>query len=338
MGYRAEKLKVEEKVSNVKRVVLVILVIIILALCIFSAFFPPSYWQYNVGCPEIELRQEGTARIHFIDVGQGDCTLIELPNGRTMLIDGGDGTGKTAKAILRYLNALDIDAIDYLVVTHADSDHCGGLDTVLEYKTVRTVFLPPVLSKYANEEYVSFFTQVVEQGLPTVFSSRSIVFDGSGAYPFTLTFLHPYSLDVTEGAIEHGKSEDNNEKSAALWLDYAGTSALFAGDLPTEIEDKLALEDSLGAFKNMGVDLTSTEILKVSHHGSSSSSSLGFLQYLQVKTAVISCSAQNIYNHPSSEVLSSLATVNAAVHCTDEVGSVMITMHSNGSYTTKFVK
>ncbi len=337
MGYRAEKLKVEEKASNVKRVVLIVLVAIILALCIFSAFFPPSYWQYNVGCPDIEPRQAGTARVHFIDVGQGDCTLIELPDGRTMLIDGGNGMGETAKTILRYLNALDIDEIDYMVVTHADSDHCGSLDTVLEYKTVRTVFLPPVLAKYANEEYIEFYTKVSEMSIPTVFSSRQIVFNGDATYPYTLAFLHPYSLDVTEAAIQNAKSEDNNEKSAALWLDYAGASALFAGDLPMEIENKLALEDSLGAFKNFGVDLTSTEILKVSHHGSASSSSLDFLRYINVKTAVISCSAQNLYNHPSDEVLNALSTVNAGVYCTDEVGSVMITMYANGSYTTKCI-
>ena len=337
MGYRAEKIEIEKKVKIVKRVLLAILIVILLGACIFSAIVPPNTWQYYVGCPDIAERQVGCLRVHFLDVGQGDCSIIELPDGRIMLIDSGNGTPENNKRILRYLNAIDVDIIDYLVVTHADSDHCGGLDSVLENKEVRWVFLPPIMAAYANEEYIAFYNELTAQKIPTHFSSREIIFNGSSSYPYTMSFLYPYSLDVTEESIRNHQSEDNNALSSILWLEYAGTSVLFTGDAPTEVENKLMLEDSLDLFANRGVDLQTTDILKVAHHGSDSSSSLDFLRYLNVKTAVISCGENNLYGHPTQTVLDNLAAVNANVYCTDEKGSVMITMFPNGSYKTEFI-
>ena len=176
MGYRAEKIEVEKRVKIVKRILLTILIVILLGACIFSAIVPPNTWQYYLGGPDISERQAGTLRVHFLDVGQGDCSLIELPDNRIMLIDGGNGTPENNKHILRYLNALDIDVIDYLVVTHADSDHCGGLDAVLENKEVTWAFLPPIAAAYANEEYIAFYNELTAQNIPTHFSSREIIF------------------------------------------------------------------------------------------------------------------------------------------------------------------
>lgn len=337
MGYRAEKLKVETKVRKVKWILLSILTVIILAACIFSAIVPPSTWQYYFSTPDIEERADGELRMHFLDVGQGDCSLIEFPNGEVMMIDGGNGSEETSKKILRYLNALDIDFIDYLVVTHADSDHCGSLDTVLEYKEVGIAYLPPVIATYTNNEYSSFFATLTEQGCKTMFSSRQIILSDEGAYPFTMAFLYPYSLDVTEEAIQKGKSEDNNAMSSVIWLDYNGASALFMGDAPKETEAKLMVDDSLGAFDSRKVDLSSTEILKVAHHGSDSSSSLEFLQYLNVKAAVISCGENNLYGHPTQNVLDNLAAVGAGVYRTDKLGNVMITVDKYGECKQKIV-
>ena len=142
MGYRAEKEKTERKKKLLKRILLGVLLLCIAGLAIFSAIVPPVTWKYYVKLPKIGARSEGELRIHFIDVGQGDCTLIELPDGKIVLIDGGNSAKATQKKVLRHLNALDIDTIDYLVVTHADSDHCAGLNEVVKYKGVRNAFLP----------------------------------------------------------------------------------------------------------------------------------------------------------------------------------------------------
>ena len=137
MGYRAEKMRVEKKLKLLKRILLGILLLIILALCIFSVIVPPASWKYYVGLPQVTSAQEGELRVHFLDVGQGDCTLVELPDGKVMLIDGGDGSGASNKNLLRHLNALKIEVIDYLIVTHTDADHCGNtLYGCLQYERV----------------------------------------------------------------------------------------------------------------------------------------------------------------------------------------------------------
>ena len=112
MGYSAEKNKVEKKIRILKLVLLGILLVCILGLCIFSVFVPPNTWKYRVKQPNISARAEGEMRIHFLDVGQGDATLVELPDGKMMLIDGGDGSAKATKSMLRYLYALDIAYLD----------------------------------------------------------------------------------------------------------------------------------------------------------------------------------------------------------------------------------
>lgn len=333
MSYFTEKLKVEEKIKKLKIILAIILSVLLLGLIIFSAFVPPFTWKYHVSKPKIGKRLDGELRLHFLDVGQGDATLIELPDGKIMLIDGGDGEASTAKHIMRYLNALKIKTIDYLLLTHADSDHCGALDVVLECKEVQNVFLPNT-KETVNTEYAQFSAALLKEECNVTFSSRKIVLDGAGGYPYTLSFLYPYSLDVEEG---HEQQEENNDSSAVVWLDYQGVSTLFMGDAPMEIEEILIRDDHLGLFESRGVDLSSTEILKVAHHGSQYSTGVEFLQHLNIKTAVISCGEGNLYGHPTVEVLERLQAVNANIYRTDKDKDVVITISTDGKYTTDFI-
>ena len=91
MSYAKEKEKIRRKHRKIKYAVVTILMIAVAGVCIFSWFVPPSSWKYYVSLPDVSKRREGELRIHFLDVGQGDCTLLEFPDGQTMLIDGGDG-------------------------------------------------------------------------------------------------------------------------------------------------------------------------------------------------------------------------------------------------------
>ncbi len=333
MSYFTEKLKVESKIKKLKIILAIVISVLLLGACIFSAFVPPFTWKYYLSKPKIANRIDGEMRLHFLDVGQGDATLIELPDGKIMLIDGGDGEASTEKHIMRYLNALKIKTIDYLLVTHADSDHCGALDVVLECKEVRNVFLPNT-KETVNEEYAQLSAALLKEECTVTFSSRKVILDGEGAYPYTLAFLYPYSLDVEEGSAQQ---EENNDSSAVVWLDYQGVSALFMGDAPMEIETLLMRDDGLGVFEPRGVDLSSTEILKVAHHGSKYSTSTEFLQYLNVETAIISCGEGNPYGHPTAEVLERLKGVNANIYRTDKDKDVVITVSKDGKYTTNFI-
>ena len=113
------------------------------ALVCFDLFvFPLEYLWAFAYSPNLPPRGEGELRVHFIDVGQGDCTVLEFPDGKTMIVDGGDGRAETHMRVLGYCRGLGIDTFDWALLTHADSDHAGGLDDALNYFGADTVFLP----------------------------------------------------------------------------------------------------------------------------------------------------------------------------------------------------
>lgn len=320
MGYRAHKEKAEGKQRRVKRIVLSIIAFLVLGILIFAAFCPPETWKYYVALPDVEKRKDGELRIHFIDVGQGDSTLIELPDGKVMLIDGGDDTLTTKKQILRYLNALNIDVIDYLVITHADGDHCGGIEEIVKWKKVVNAYLPTA-SKTADSQYAEAYTALAETNCTLIDASRLVTLGGSEA-PYTLAFLYPYV---------NSEAKEDNDASSVLWLDYMGVSALFMGDAPQEVETLLVRDDKLGFLQKMGVDLSSTEILKVAHHGSGYSSSASFIEYLNVQTAVVSCGKDNPYGHPADRVIRDLKSAGANVYRTDESGHIIVAISNDGT-------
>ena len=320
MGYKAEKEKIEKKISVIKLVVLCVVLAVVVGFCVFSAFCPPATWKYHVKKFKIDKREDGQMRIHFLDVGQGDCTLIELPDGKVALIDGGDTTESTAETVLRYINSLKIKTIDYLIVTHPDSDHCGSLQLVVEQKKVLNAYLPATKPEKEGEAYAGLYKELLEEKCGLTYSSRAVNLSGEG---YTFAFVYPRSLETED--IEH-----YDGSSAVIWLDYKGASALLMGDEPVETESLLIADSKAGILKKYGVDLQSTEILKVGHHGSATSTSLEFLQYLNVNTAVISCGENNPYGHPAEEVLKNIEAAGARACCTDDNGTVMVRIWADG--------
>lgn len=331
MNYAEEKEIVEKKVKTWKRVALIAVAALLLALCVFSCFVPADTWKYHFGLPKIRARADGEMRMHFLDVGEGDCALIEFPDGKVMLVDGGNGAEATTTTILRYLNALKIDTIDYVLLTHSDADHCGGLDVVFRQKKVKTAYMQKV-SPTIHSEYAELYDAVLEEGCETALLSRGaqIVSERSDC-PYTFRVLLPYTKELED--IKEIKTE-TNVFSTAFWLDYCGTSAFFAADIPDTCEKRLVQDSKVGLLDVYDVDLTSTEILKVAHHGSASSSSAEFLSHLGVKTAIISCARTNTYGHPSKETCDRLQAVGAETYRTYD-GHVMITARKNGEYTVE---
>lgn len=334
MGYRAEKTKRERKGKILKRALLGILLFCIVALTVFSAFVPPVTWKYYVNLPKISRRGAGELRIHFVDVGQGDCTLIEFPDGKTTLMDGGDNAPSTKKKILRYLNALKIDTLDYLVVTHADEDHCGSLNEVVKYKKVRNAFLPLCLPEEGSE-YGRLYDTLMKSGCEWAYGSRKVKAFGceEDKYPYNGAFLYP-SSSIVDDILTSGvfpSPEYSNEYSSVLYLEYVGVRVLFTGDIPAEVEYRLWASDDMGSYEGVGASLCDLDVLKVSHHGSADASSMDFLDYTKPKTAVISCGANNLYGHPNAVVLSRLNEVKAEVYRTDVQGNIVITISADGS-------
>ena len=331
MGYRAEKEKIEKKIRLIRTVALCVALTMLLGLCVFSAFVPPITWKYYVAKPKITQRNNGDLRMHFIDVGQGDAILLELPDGKVALIDGGDTSDGTSTAVLRYLNALDIEVIDYLFVSHSDSDHCGALATVLQYKTVLNAYLPFANPEYTTTSYLEFYQAVLEEECEVFYTSRAISLQDE-AKTYQLSCLYPYSFDVNEDMLYWEEPE-----CSVMWLEYMGVGALFMADATMAIEAELIRDDGLGMLPP-GVDLKHTEILKVGHHGSKYSTSTEFLQYCNFEVGVISCGKGNPYGHPTDEVLGRLEESGVTCFRTDKNGSIMITVKSSDGFGVDFIK
>ena len=339
MGYAKEKAKLNRKAKRIKRIVFSLLSVLIIAFCILTAFVSPDNWKYYFKLPEISKRGAGELRVHFISVGQGDATLIELPDGKTALIDTGNGTAEANKSLLRHLNALDIDRVDYLILTHLDNDHIGGVDELLENKKIVKAFLPiNLLDKADDTSYDILEGKILKERceylLACPYSKETVGTDmsnRSNEYPYTFTFVYP-----TQGIVnktDPNIPETTNETSVSVWLDYKGVSFLFTGDAPVSVEEQIVTNDEFGGYNYNGVDLKSTEILKVAHHGAEGSTSTKFLTYLnELETAIISCGEDNIYKHPAPSVVERLRERGISVYRTDTQGSVIVTAQENGKY------
>ncbi|MBR2023296.1 MAG: MBL fold metallo-hydrolase [Clostridia bacterium] len=318
MNYAKEREIANKKKLKAKMVVFIIVAVFILALSVVSCFVPMGTWKYYVSLPKIDKRAPYALRIHFLDVGQGDATLVELPDGKVMLIDGGDDEESHKTTLLRYLNALKIDVIDYLIVTHTDSDHVGGLDVVAKYKDVKTAFLPK--HQTMGAQYLEFEDELQKQDCEIRELERTFISKASNENSYALSVLYPYIEEREQ------ETEDDNETSGVVWLSYQGVDALFMGDVSSKVENVLMQEDKDGLLTDFATPFYDTEILKVGHHGSASATSTAFIEYVKPETAVISCGKNNAYGHPAEQTLKTLLDREIAVYRTDEQGHIMITV------------
>ena len=231
---------------------------------------------------------DGMLHVHFLDVGQGDAILVVSPEGAKALVDGGPHVQGATRALGRYLSGRDRD-LDLVVLTHPDEDHLGGLPEVLHRYDVDAVADTGMASTTAP--YLQWQRAVEEEAPRRVMAiqGRTIALGPS-------TFLQVLN---PEGPSRAGMSSDLNDASVVIRLVHGGVSFLLTGDIESEAEGRLL---------RSGQDLRST-VLKVSHHGSRSSSGAGFLAAVVPRAAVISAGADNPYGHPHSEVLQRLVAM-----------------------------
>lgn len=243
-----------------------------------------------------EDKADGDLNVHFIDVGQGDAVFIELPNGKTMLIDAGPSAG----TVSGYIRSKGYNVIDYVVATHPDADHINGMLEVLETFGVGTFYMPE--KEHTTQIFGKMLDAVSANGCAAeyAFAGKSIIDTGN----LKVYFIGPVRI-----------CEDNNNCSAVIKIEYKEISMLFTGDAEYSEENDIL---------SSGYDV-SADILKVGHHGSSSSSSPEFIAAVNPKTAVISVGAGNKYGHPTNEVLAVLNNAGINIYRTDESGTVVIT-------------
>lgn len=257
-----------------------------------------------------EIVDNGITTVHFLDVGQGDSTLI-CGTEKNILIDAGERD--QGEVVLADLKELGIKTIDCIIATHPHSDHIGGLDDVLQYAAeyddleVKQVIIP----------------DIPEDDIPTTAIFTKLL-DGIEANDLPVTFAE-YGMTIDTGSsiltiyppAEGENYSSLNDYSVCAHLDCGDTSFFFTGDMEFPEE-----EDLLEGGYLKGVNAT---VLKAGHHGSDTSSSEEFLSQIDPQYVVISCGAGNSYGHPNKDALTRFKEYTDEIYRTDLEGTITCT-------------
>ena len=243
------------------------------------------------------INLENNMVTHFIDVGQGDCILVQV-NNKNLLIDS--GTSDSKEKVIRYLKNNNVSRLDYVIATHPHDDHIGGMASVIKSFEVGEFYAPKVTS-----------TTLAFQDLVVALKNKNLKI--KIAKPDVSLDVGPYTSCVIL-APNKSTYKDINNYSSAIKISYKNSTYLFTGDIETLSEQELLNKD---------YDLK-CDVLKVPHHGSNSSTSENFLKRVCPKFAVISCGINNSYGHPSKETTDKLKNINCTTYRTDLNGTVIL--------------
>ncbi|RJQ50484.1 MAG: DNA internalization-related competence protein ComEC/Rec2 [Nitrospiraceae bacterium] len=248
----------------------------------------------------------------FLDVGQGDSSVVRLPDRKTMLIDGGLREPDMGRNVVApYLWSQGIKNIDYLVLTHSDSDHYGGLLYIMDNFSVGEIWLNGIRTAGSEE----FFNKIAEKKIPFRILRRGDVLQ---AKRYRICALHPYD-EFVSGPLR-GASSAENSASLVLKIESGRASVLFTGDIETGAEESLI---------PLGGRLKS-DIIKVPHHGGRTSSSADFIKAVAPRIAVVSAGKNNSFDHPHKETVERYKNAGARLYRTDIDGAVSFSIGGSG--------
>lgn len=235
--------------------------------------------------------------VHYIDVGQGDAILIQSPNGKNMLIDGGPKSA--GDKVVSFLKSKGVSTLDVVVATHPDADHIGGLISVLNnFKINQFIDSGKV---HTTQTFYEMLQVIDKKNIPFTLAKTNDSIYLDSALKTTVLFADE-------------NASDNNDASIVIRTVYGSVSFLFTADAGTNIEGKLLSRS----------DLKST-YLKAGHHGSNTSSSASFIQVVKPAGTILSYGKANSYGHPHAEVIDRLNVVGSKIYSTAESGDITIT-------------
>ncbi len=272
-----------------------------MGVCIILSTFLAGYMAYSSHTPD-------TLHVSFLDVGQGDAIFIQSPSGVQVLIDGG-ATKQVLEKLHDVMPMFD-HSIDMVIATHPDLDHIGGLTDVIDRFSIKT-FLDPAAKNTGGIQDV-LNKKVADKNIARIIARRGQTYDlGKGV---VLTILFPYD-DVSTG--------DTNDASIVARLTYGLNSFLLTGDAPVSTEYVLSAIDEKSI---------QSDVLKLGHHGSNTSTSEMFLGVVRPKWSIVSAGKNNTYGHPHQEVIERLRKFKSEVLDTRINGT--ITFESTGEMIT----
>ncbi len=274
--------------SNIPRIGLVIL-------CVCNFYLLASFDNYN-------LLPDNKLSIMMIDVGQGDSFLLKFPNGKTALIDAGEANyyfDNGERVILPLMNYLGIDKINYGFVSHIDLDHYGGFISLIHNNKISEIYKPEIDSTEAKD--VRFEKYLEEEKVPEKYYRKEIIKIGN---------VRIYVLNTRKF-----KTNSSNNRSSLLKVVYGNSKFLFTGDLERRGERY---------YSKMYGKFLDSDVLKVGHHGSKTSSGKEFLHLVAPKISLISDGRQNKFHHPSKMTLDKLEEIHSKIYRTDVSGAILL--------------
>lgn len=258
---------------------------------------------------------DGKLRLTVLDVGQGDCLLLQTPNGRTVLIDGGGANDETEaaqsdigeKTVVPFLHFEGINRVDVLVLTHPHGDHVGGLSAVLREEQVGVV-LDGTCLPYPSPAYMSVLALVRQKHIPYEHAVRGmrLALDTG----VTANVLNPPAQGLVYGT--EPNNDTVNNYSAVLRVTYGRTHFLLDGDAENDAEASM-----LAAYGDLSAD-----VLKCGHHGANNASSDAWLDRVHPRFAAVSCGLHNPFGHPNPATLARLSAHGVQTFRTDKNGAI----------------
>ena len=350
--------KRRKKLSE-KAIITLIVVVLIIALALFAWYMidQPSFIKayesivaiFNPKAPELsgggtEGNPTGKLmEIHFVDVGQGDAIYIEFPDGKDMLIDAGDRDSDNTEALINYIDNYGSasDGIDYVMLTHVDADHVGGMDNILAEYDVKNIYMPNIGTKEADPERGYWTTQTYKQFYDATYNEGANIKYNEGDFTISgnewkIDVYAPKATEYDSFDKDCDGSKEKNDMSPVMIIEYAGVRTLLSGDLNSKAESNIFEWSEEDFIARTGMSKIDCSVIKAGHHGSRDSTSSALLEFSDPEHVIICCGEDNSYGHPHQEVLDRIEAYDANLsdntHTTAQKGHIVMSVGENGEY------